>query len=50
MSRSQISIRGVVLNETLGRFYLTGNEHFVSSKIHKTFKYTVTSPPDAAVP
>jgi hypothetical protein len=50
MSRSHISFRGVVFNETRGRFYLTGFEHFVSSKIRKTLKYTVISARDAAVP
>lgn len=50
MSRSHISLRVLLFNETRGRFYLTSIEHFVSSKIHKTFKYPVTSAHDAAVP
>jgi len=40
----------MVFNETQGRFYLAGIEHFVSSKIRKTLKYTVTSAHDEAVP
>ena len=40
----------MVFNETRGRFCLTGIEHFVSSKIRKTLKYTVTSAHGTAVP
>lgn len=57
VSRSHISLRGVLFNETRGRFHLTGIEHFIrqtvaflSSKTLKTFRYTVTWPHDAAVP
>jgi len=39
MFRCHMSLHGVVFNEIRGRFYLTGIEHFVSSKIRKTLKY-----------